>query len=125
VKGNKVAMSTAGMPPIFLYRKASGAVEEIMLKGMPLGAMKNFPYTLHETELKSGDTILLLSDGLPEQKNVQGEMFDYGRVQKTFAEVGGNTPDDIIKHLVSSGDSWMNGVQQDDDITMLVIKQKV
>jgi serine phosphatase RsbU (regulator of sigma subunit) len=80
VKGNKVSMSSAGMPPIFLYRKQSGVVEEIMLKGMPLGAMKNFPYTLHETELKSGDTILLLSDGLPEQKNVQGAMFDEGGI---------------------------------------------
>jgi serine phosphatase RsbU (regulator of sigma subunit)/streptogramin lyase len=124
VKGNKVSMSTAGMPPIFLYRKDSGAVEEIMLKGMPLGAMKNFPYTLHETELKNGDTILLLSDGLPEQKNVQGEMFDYSRVQEAFGEVGDNTPDAIIKHLVSAGENWMNGAQQDDDITMLVIKQK-
>jgi ligand-binding sensor domain-containing protein/serine phosphatase RsbU (regulator of sigma subunit) len=124
ISGNRVTMSSAGMPPIYLYRKSSGAVEEIMLKGMPLGAMKNFPYTLHQTELKNGDTILLLSDGLPEQKNVHGEMFDYSRVQKAFAEVGGSTPDDIIKHLVNAGETWMNGAQQDDDITMLVIKQK-
>ncbi len=124
LKGNKVSMSTAGMPPIFLRRKDSGAVEEIMLKGMPLGAMKNFPYALHETELKSGDTILLISDGLPEQKNDQGEMFDYSRVQQTFAEIGYGTPEDIIKHLVDAGESWMKGAQQEDDITMLVIKMK-
>jgi serine phosphatase RsbU (regulator of sigma subunit) len=124
VKRNKVAMSSAGMPPIYLYRKASRTVEEIMLKGMPLGAMKNFPYTLHEAELKSGDTVLLLSDGLPEQKNVKGEMFDYDRVQRVFAEVGDSTPDDIIKHLVTAGESWMKGAEQDDDISMLVIKQK-
>ena len=123
VKGNKVAMSSAGMPPIYLYRKASRTVEEIMLKGMPLGAMKNFPYTLYEAELQVGDTVLLISDGLPEQKNLVGEMFDYARVQRTFGEVGDYTPDEIIKHLTHAGESWMNGAQQDDDITMLVIKQ--
>jgi ligand-binding sensor domain-containing protein/serine phosphatase RsbU (regulator of sigma subunit) len=124
IKGNKVSMSSAGMPPIYLYRKNSGAVEEIMLKGMPLGAMKNFPYTLHEAELEGGDTILLLSDGLPEQKNVAGEMFDYDRVQKAFAKVGDGTPDEIIKHLADAGEAWMNGAQQDDDITMLVLRKR-
>ena len=124
VKGNRVSMSSAGMPPIYLYRKTSQAVEEIMLKGMPLGAMKNFPYTLHEAELQVGDTVLLLSDGLPEQKNASGEMFDYSRVQQIFGEVGSNTPDEIIRHLVSEGESWMNGVQQDDDITVLVMRAK-
>ena len=94
-----------------------------MLKGMPLGAMKNFPYTLYEAELQVGDTVLLISDGLPEQKNSFGEMFDYSRVQKTFIEVGDHTPDEIIKHLTRAGENWMNGTQQEDDITMLVIKQ--
>ncbi|MBM2841008.1 MAG: signal transduction histidine kinase, partial [Bacteroidetes bacterium] len=120
VKGNKVAMSSAGMPPIYLYRKATKSVEEIMLRGMPLGAMKNFPYTLYEAELQVGDTVLLVSDGLPEQKNSVGEMFDYSRVQRTFGEVGDSTPDEIIKHLTDAGENWMNGAQQDDDITMLV-----
>ena len=35
--------------PGFPLPKARRSVEEILLKGMPLGAMKNFPYVLHET----------------------------------------------------------------------------
>ncbi len=125
VKGDKVEMSSAGMPPIYLYRKSSGTIEEIMLKGMPLGAMKKFPYTLHEVELRGGDALLLLTDGLPEQKNVGGEMFDYARVQKIFGEVVDRAPDEIIKHLVSAGEAWMDGAQQDDDITMLVLRKRI
>ena len=124
LRGNSLSFSSAGMPPVFLYRKSSGMVEEILLKGMPLGAMKNFPYTLHETELQRGDTILLLTDGLPEQKNSAGEMFDYAKVQTMFAEVGASKPDDVIAHLMNAGESWMSGAVQDDDITMLVIKKK-
>jgi serine phosphatase RsbU (regulator of sigma subunit) len=44
---------------LFIYRKESNAVEEIILNGMPLGAMKNFPYEIKETEISSGDTILI------------------------------------------------------------------
>jgi len=124
IRGNKVSMSSAGMPPAYIYRKNSGAVEEIMLKGMPLGAMKNFPYALHETELDRGDVLLLISDGLPEQKNSAGEMFEYARVQKTFAEVADSAPDQIIKQLVGAVEGWMKGSQQEDDITLLVIRRK-
>ncbi len=96
IRGNSVSLSTAGMPPVYLHRKADSAIEEILLKGMPLGAMKNFPYGLHETDLTAGDTLLLLTDGLPEQKNSSGDMFDYARLQKEFAAAADQTPEEII-----------------------------
>lgn len=111
------------MPPAFLHRRDDGSVEEILLKGMPLGAMKNFPYLLHETTMAPGDTLLLLTDGLPEQKNADQEMFDYARVQQTFVENVAGTPESIIQRLVSAADSWMSGVVLDDDITLLVIRK--
>ncbi len=123
LKGNSVSLSSAGMPPAFLHRQGDGSVEEILLKGMPLGAMKNFPYLLHETTMAPGDTLLLLTDGLPEQKNAGQEMFDYARVQQTFVENVAGTPESIIQRLVGAADSWMSGVVLDDDITLLVIRK--
>ncbi|HXX64879.1 MAG TPA: two-component regulator propeller domain-containing protein [Bacteroidota bacterium] len=122
--GAKVAFASAGMPPVFLYRQKDRSVEEILLKGMPLGAMKNFPYALHETELGSEDAILLLTDGLPEQKSDSGDLFDYARVQSAFAEVGGESAKEIVARLVHEADAWLGGKSPDDDITMLVIKRK-
>ena len=124
LKGNSVSLSCAGMPPAFLYRKSDGTVEEIMITGMPLGAMKTFAYALHETEMQAGDTLLLLTDGLPEQKNVHEEMFDYAKVQQVFTEVATGAPDEIIAQLVREGESWMEGAVQEDDITLMVIKKK-
>ena len=99
-------------------------IEEILLKGMPLGAMKNFPYLLHETEMHPGDTLLLLTDGLPEQKNAQEEMFDYARVEQVFREHVAEAPDEIIARLVREGESWMGETLQEDDITLMVIRRK-
>jgi ligand-binding sensor domain-containing protein/serine phosphatase RsbU (regulator of sigma subunit) len=123
IKENRFTLASAGMPPVYLYRRSSGCVEEIMLKGMPLGAMKNFPYTLHEAALDPGDTILMVTDGLPEQKNASGTMFDHAQVQERFKEIGGELPEEIIRRLMADGEQWMTGVPQD-DVTMLVIQHK-
>jgi ligand-binding sensor domain-containing protein/serine phosphatase RsbU (regulator of sigma subunit) len=121
---NKLEITSAGMPPVFYHHKETNQVEEIIIKGMPLGAMRNVSYNTVEMELKSGDTILLLTDGLPEQMNPNEEMFDYSRVKKHFNEIIENSPNTIIEKLVEAGDSWMNGRVQDDDITFVVIKVK-
>jgi len=124
LNGNSVSLSSAGMPPAFLYRKRDGAIEEILLKAVPLGSMKNYPYPLYETTMGLGDTLLLLTDGLPEQKNRQEEMFDYARVVECFRSVADEAPEAIITRLMKEGDSWMNGAQQDDDITLMVVRKK-
>lgn len=66
IKDNKGTIASAGMPPVYLYRKNRQTVEEILLKAPPIGAFHDFPYPCKEVELNNGDTILLLSDGLPE-----------------------------------------------------------
>jgi ligand-binding sensor domain-containing protein/serine phosphatase RsbU (regulator of sigma subunit) len=124
LRENSLSFTCAGMPPVFIYRKETGAVEEVLLSGMPLGAMKKYPYGFHQTDLAPGDAVLLLTDGLPEQKNVAGEMFDYARVQALLAEKAGGHPDELIATLTSAGDAFMDGALQDDDFTMLVIKRK-
>lgn len=124
IENNKLQLSSAGMPPIYYHHKETNQVEEIIIQGMPLGAMRNASYKILEKELKSGDTILLLTDGLPEQMNANEEMFDYSRVKSHFNEIIENTPDTIIEKFVEAGDGWMNGRVQDDDITFVVIRIK-
>lgn len=120
----KIQITSAGMPPIYYYHNDKNIVEEIIIQGMPLGAMRNASYNFLEREFKSGDVILLLTDGLPEQMNSEEEMFDYSRVKSNFKEIASLEPSCIIEKLIEAGDKWMNGKQQDDDITFVVIKAK-
>ena len=124
INDHNIEISNAGMPPLFIYRKNTNKVEEIMLKGMPLGAIKNFPYEIKETEISSGDTLLLLSDGLPELKNKNEELFSYNRVNKSFKSVAEKQPEDIINYLKEEAARWVNDKDPDDDITFVVIKVK-
>jgi ligand-binding sensor domain-containing protein/serine phosphatase RsbU (regulator of sigma subunit) len=124
IENNKLFITSAGMPPVYYYNNSSKEIEEILIQGMPLGAMKNFSYKVVEKEIRSGDTILLLTDGLPEQMNGKEEMFDYSRVKNNFCEIIECNPDEIINKLVKAGDEWMNGTVQADDMTFVVIRVK-
>ena len=124
IKGDQLFVSSAAMPPALIYRKKNRAIEEIFMKGMPLGAMDNFPYSLKESYLAKGDTILMLSDGLPELANDNNEMYGYDRTKTEFHSVGEKEPEEIVDHLKESASQWVNGKEPDDDVTFVVIKIK-
>ena len=124
IQENRMLMSAAGMPPMFIYRKEERLIEEVLIKGMPLGTMEQFPYDIRETALNSGDTILLLSDGFPELQNSANEQFGYKRVRNMFEEVADNSPEEIITKLKDEGSRWVEDNDPDDDVTFVVIKVK-
>ena len=95
-----------------------------MVQGMPLGAMRNAQHNVVEKDLKSGDTILLLTDGLPELMNGKNEMFDYSRIKEHFIKIIEDSPQAIIEKLIEASDNWMNGGIQEDDISFVAIRVK-
>lgn len=124
IRGNQLSLSNAGVPPVYIYRHNNNEVEEIDNKGMPLGAMNNFPYKETKTELNSGDVIFLLSDGFPELKNRENEAFGYQRVIKTFKEIGEKSAEAMIEQLKNTVKEWSGENIPDDDVTFVVIKVK-
>ena len=122
IKDGKITASAAGMPPIYMYRKATKSVEELVVKGMPLGAVDLFTYKTITTEFAPGDTMLLMSDGLPELFNEADEMLDYYRIREAFREVAEKSATEIVANLFSLGDHWRKSRQQEDDITFFVLK---
>ena len=124
IQGNKMQISAAGMPPALLYRSSTKNIEEIILKGMPLGAYQDFPYEIRETDIYTGDTLLLMSDGLPELFNRNREMYGYDRVMEIYKKAADKNPEEIIEELKNAGSEWVNNEAPDDDITLVVIKVK-
>ena len=124
ITGNNIQMSAAGMPPVFIYKKENQSIEEHVMKGMPLGTFNDFPYTIIESDISSGDTILLMSDGFPELFNENKEMYGYKRARNYFEEIAGETPEEIISKLKDAGSDWVKDADPDDDVTFVVIKVK-
>ncbi len=124
IAGNQLSLSSAAMPPALIYRNKDKTVDEIFMKGMPLGAMNKFPYEIHMDHLEKGDTILLFTDGLPELLNGNHEMYGYEKIKSEFAAIGENNPGEIVDHLKNSASAWVNNNDPDDDVTFVVIKVK-
>ncbi|HYO12007.1 MAG TPA: SpoIIE family protein phosphatase, partial [Thermoanaerobaculia bacterium] len=103
------------------YRKARRRVEEIALPGMPLGGLA-FDYQETGTRVEPGDAILLLTDGLPELQNLEGEPLGYPRVRSLFEGLGDKAPEKIIAGLTEAAESWAGGQAAGDDVTLVVIK---
>ncbi len=119
---NKITISTAGMPPALLHRADLNQVDEILLRGLPLGGFPNFQYQQAEVEFRPGDTLVLMSDGLPEMFNEADEILDYPTMKTLVEEVAHESPQAIIDYLVAAGEKWANGRAQEDDVTFVVVK---
>jgi len=89
-----------------------------------LGTMEKFPYEIKDTTLKAGDTILLMSDGLPELENAEGKMYGYKKIRNSFEDIADKSPEEIVSYLKNEGAGWVNNADPDDDVTFVVIKVK-
>jgi sigma-B regulation protein RsbU (phosphoserine phosphatase) len=90
---------------------------------MPLGLIPAMDYEEQEAVLETGDCTLFYSDGLVEAHDPQREMFGVPRLRKLVAEHDaeeGSLVDLLIDELRSfTGDGW----EQEDDITLLMLRR--
>lgn len=122
IEAGRLIASSAGMPPILVYRACAGAAVELVMKGMPLGAFPGFQYERAEVELGAGDTVLLMSDGFPEMFNIDKEMLGWAKVKELFEEAGERSPEEIIAYLCEEGGKWRGEHPVEDDITFVVVQ---
>ena len=116
--------TSAGMPPAYLFRGETKVVEEILIPGLPLGSMKNATFDSEIFEFKIDDALILISDGLPECVDHKDEMLDYDAVKNCIEKNGHKSANGIKDALIKLGDDWMDGLMNDDDITLVIIKRK-
>lgn len=122
---NTLELAGAGMPPALIYRYKTKTVEQIPLKGLPLGSKTDFPYSKVTIEIEPGDVILFMTDGLPELLNPDGEMIGYSQIARIFQEVAHLEPESIVKHLHDISDGWLDGQSQNDDMTLFIFKRRL
>ena len=120
---SEIAVASAAMPPVLFYRGDTAEVEEILVPGLPLGGLEETEYSLKVKDIRSGDALLLLSDGLPELFNGDGLPLGYGPVENCFQENGHRTAEEILSALLALGREWRGKANRGDDITLVVVRR--
>jgi serine phosphatase RsbU (regulator of sigma subunit) len=122
----KVHYARAGHCPLLYYTAAQGKAEYFKDKGIALGMVKNRSYSnfieSNQFEYKSGDIMVLYTDGITEAKSVKGEQFGYERLSEVLLEVKALEPKQIQEHLIKRLYEFSGTTNIDDDYTTMIVK---
>ncbi len=117
----------AGHPHLIIYNERLGRKPEVVpSKGMSLGldAGKLFDKMLQEDtiQLRSGDLILLYTDGVTESANPHGREFGVPKLLDTIVAAPDKEPTRLVAYIYQTLVEWAQAKHQQDDITLICIK---
>ncbi len=122
--GEELRYASAGMPPLLVWRCATGRVDELLLPGVPLATLQEARYDERPVAVAPGDTLLLMSDGLVEAESPSGELFGYPRAVAAFARLAAGDADSLAEGLLAEARVFLGGQPPTDDITVVVLKAR-
>ncbi|MBR5969316.1 MAG: PP2C family protein-serine/threonine phosphatase [Lachnospiraceae bacterium] len=87
----------------------------------PLATMEEMPFEEHAFELHPGDELYVYTDGLPEAINREEELFGPERLTDALNAAKGKTGMELLVSVKDAIDTFADGAEQFDDITMMVM----
>ena len=89
---------------------------------LPVGIMPDLKYSEQETDLASGTTIFLYTDGLTEAESGKRELFGRQRVADTV-KTAKKSPKELTEAMIDAVHQYVGDTEQSDDLTLLAIKR--
>ena len=127
-KKRRVEFARAGHTPTLYYHRDRDQTEFYENKGLGLGILRddNYPNYLEEAfvDYKSGDVMVLYTDGITEAANFKNEEYGYDKL-KTMLEIHKNkTAKEISELIIDDLYTFVGDTNVNDDYTLLVLKFK-
>jgi hypothetical protein len=123
VSPRSITIASAAMPPLLVFRAATGEIEEVGAGGLPLGGRTPSLAEERSTTLAAGDTVLFASDGLAELRNPAGRQLGYDGATAAFRRCAqAPTANEVIERLFAEVTHFRAAHPQDDDITFVVVR---
>ena len=114
---------SAGHNPAYLLRSSNGEIEELPSKNPILGAFDFVTYDTTPFQLRLGDLLVVYSDGVTEAMDPEGNMFEEAKLIQVVQEFGPSGGKILEEKILESLDQFTQGMDQTDDITLLVIER--
>lgn len=89
-----------------------------------LAGMEGLPYHQGELQIAKGDSIYLYTDGVTEAINKEEELYGEERLEMVLNQHKEEAPEEILRAVKESIDTFAGEVEQFDDITMLCLNYK-
>lgn len=104
-----------------IIRRADGTLlePETNHSSLPVGIMKDVAYNPFQTQLKSGDCVLMFTDGVNECFNERQEQFGVQRIKAILQELKTESIGELGAHIVREVKRFIGPAQQNDDICLV------
>jgi sigma-B regulation protein RsbU (phosphoserine phosphatase) len=123
-KTGHVTYCNAGHNPPHLLR-ANGTTEELPKpKNTIVGAFDGIEYQDDTLQLEHGDTLVMFTDGVTEAMNPKFEEFGNERLDNILGGLSASSCQQIVETVKAGIKDFVEGAEQSDDITILVLKRK-
>lgn len=123
LKTHEIQLVNAGhMSPII--RRVDGSIDAFSEEaiGVPIGIMDGYPYEFVTRKIEPGETVVLITDGVDEAMNPDGDLYGKERVIDFVADGRGNA-EELGKELLADVRRHANGRDQNDDITIMTFSR--
>lgn len=107
-----------------LLSAATGAVQELRIPGLVLGAFPEVPLEEGEIMVAPGDMLIFYTDGVTEARNAAGQFFGEERLKATVAAHRGAGAEWLLQGVVTAVSRFVGSTPQSDDFTMVVVKRQ-
>lgn len=108
-----IEYANAGHVRPLLYHHATGEVEWLGDRGLPLGVFAQTEYKTGTVALEPGDTLFLYTDGVTEAPR-SGAPLGQGRLSDLVRDYGIGTPGELVQAIRRAVDAWVDKDLQDD-----------
>ncbi|MEO1022333.1 MAG: PP2C family protein-serine/threonine phosphatase [Bacteroidota bacterium] len=109
-----------------LIKRANGEMEWLKPKGLALGMVKGDKFeecaeesTLH---LRTGDVLVLYTDGITEAQNISGQFYGEERMEELLKHTADLDAKSILDVITRDVRTFVGNAKQSDDMTLVVIK---
>lgn len=122
-KSNKIGCSANGHP-FPLIAKKDGTVSEIGSGGgYPLGVRDKQSFRIIDTDFQPGDTILVYTDGIPEQMNLDDEPWGYEEFFEAFRDLAVEAEtESLVDRLLDRALLYGGAAARMDDMALVAIR---
>ena len=119
---SKIQFATAGTTPVYIYSAETKTIKKVSAPSEPIGVEKTTEYADNEAVVKSGDIIVMYTDGLVETVNESGVPYTAGKLTQLIAENSNLSGKEIANLVKTDIKKFSGSAHQHDDQTLLVIK---
>jgi phosphoserine phosphatase RsbU/P len=114
---------SAGHNPAYLFRSATGEIEQLVSEGLILGAFEFATYQARPFRLGTGDILVVYSDGLTEAQNQSEEFFGEDRLLDLIRQEALAGGPALRSRFLKAIEEFTQGMPQSDDITFLIVEK--